>query len=191
MRKMTMNNSFIRHDTGRVAFGGALAAMCVICMFAINLFPVANYALPAMAGIVIMVAVVELGRRWALMIYAAASLLSLILVADMEAKLIFILFFGYYAVLKSFLESLHRPNFCVAAKFAVFNLTIIAAYFLAVQVFQLPMDEFELFGLNLPVVFLILANLVFFVFDLAMTRLATTYILYYHDRVFKAFHFTK
>ena len=186
-----MEQPMMKHDTGRVAFGGVLAALCVVCLFLTNLVPVASYALPALAGVVIMVAVVELGRRWALAVYAVSSLLSLLLVSDLEAKLVFVLFFGYYAVLKSVFESLHRPNFCRAAKFAVFNAAVIAAYFLAVQVFGLPMDEFQLFGINLPLVFLVLANVVFVVFDIAMTRLATVYILRYREQIAKTFRFTK
>lgn len=180
-----------QYDTGRLAFGSMLSALCVVCMFMTNLIPVASYALPALAGVLIMIAVVELGKRWALIVYGVSALLSLLLVSDLEAKLVFVLFFGYYAILKSIFESLHRPNFCIALKFSVFNLAIISAYFLAIHLFQLPMEEFVLFGIQLPLVFLILANVVFLVFDIAMTRVITMYIWRFHERVRHTFHFSE
>lgn len=180
-----------RCDAGHIALGSMLAALCVVCMFLTNVVPVATYALPALAGIVVMLAVVELGRKWALMVYAAASVLSLLLVSDVEAVLMFIMFFGYYAVLKSVFESLQRPYFCIGLKFAVFNLAIISAYFLAIELFGISASEFELFGVELPLVFLIIGNAIFALFDIGMTRFITMYYLHYHPKIQKLFHISK
>lgn len=175
-------------QSGKVAFGGILVALGVVCMLLTNFIPFATYALPVLAGLTVMLAVIELDKRWAMMIYAATALVSLLLVSDVEAKLIYLMFFGYYPVLKSIFESLHRPHFCIMLKFSVFNLTIIASYYLAIGLFDVPLSEFTLFGVQLPLLFLLLGNVVFWIMDIAMTRLATTYILMYHDRVRRIFH---
>lgn len=180
---------FNRFLPGKIALGGVLTALCVVCMFLTNLIPIATYALPALACLIVMIAVIEMGKRWALMVYAAASLLSLVLVTDVEAKLVFILFFGYYAILKSVFESLHRPRFCIALKLAVFNLAVIAAYYAAVGLFQVPMSDFELFHVQIPLLFLAFGNVVFLLLDVAMTRMATMYMARYHARVRRTFHF--
>ena len=44
------------------------------------------------------------------MIYAAVAVLSLLFAADKEAALLFVLFFGYYPVLKSFLERISNKS---------------------------------------------------------------------------------
>ena len=79
-----MNMSF---SAGKTALGGMLTALSVVCMFLTNVIPVAEYALPALAGVVIMVAVVELGYKGACMVYAASAALSLLLVSNLEAVL--------------------------------------------------------------------------------------------------------
>ena len=51
----------------------------------------------------LIVAVIEIGgENGAWMIYAAVAVLSLLFAADKEAALLFVLFFGYYPVLKIF-----------------------------------------------------------------------------------------
>ncbi len=175
-------------QTGKIAFGGVLVALGVGCMLLTNVVPIATYALPVLAGLSIMLAVIELDKRWAMMIYAATAMVAMLLVTDVEAKLIYLMFFGYYPVLKSIFESLHRPHFCAALKFAVFNLTVIAAYYVAIGLFDVPLSEFTLFGVQLPLLFLLLGNIVFWLMDIAMTRLATAYVMMYHERVRKLFH---
>ena len=79
-------------NSGKIALGGLISALCLVCMFLTGLIPFATIALPAIAGVLLIVVVIELGKRWALLVYAAVSLLSILLTADMEAKLLFILF---------------------------------------------------------------------------------------------------
>lgn len=74
-------------------------------MFLTGLIPIGTYALPAIAGVLLIVAVIEIGAKWAWMIYAAVAVLSLLFAADKEAALLFVLFFGYYPVLKSFFRT--------------------------------------------------------------------------------------
>ena len=178
-------------SAGKIALGGMLAALSVVCMFLTNVVPVAEYALPALAGVVVMLAMVELGQRGAWTVYAVSALLSLLLVSNMEANLMYLLFFGYYAILKSIFEQLHRPYFCIGLKFAVFNLAVILVYLLAIGLLGLPSDTFELFGIKVPLLFLLLGNVVFAVYDVGLTRLVTAYCLKYHPALRKLFRLPK
>ena len=85
----------------QVAAGGIAASLCLLLMFLTGLFPFATYALPAMAGTLLIVVVIELGRPTATMVYAAVSLLSLLITPDKEAALMFVVFFGYYPANKA------------------------------------------------------------------------------------------
>ena len=122
-------------------------------MFLTGLIPIGTYALPAIAGVLLIVAVIEIGAKWAWMIYAAVAVLSLLFAADKEAALLFVLFFGYYPVLKSFLERISNKVLSWISKFAVFNVAVVACFFLAVNFLQLPEDSFTVFGIYLPWVF--------------------------------------
>ncbi len=152
--------------SGKIALGGLLTALGVVLMFLTGLIPIGTYALPAIAGVLLIVAVIEIGAKWAWMIYAAVAVLSLLFAADKEAALLFVLFFGYYPVLKSFLERISNKVLSWISKFAVFNVAVVACFFLAVNFLQLPEDSFTVFGIYLPWVFLILGNAVFLIYDI-------------------------
>lgn len=171
--------------SGKIALGGLLTALGVVLMFLTGLIPIGTYALPAIAGVLLIVAVIEIGAKWAWMIYAAVAVLSLLFAADKEAALLFVLFFGYYPVLKSFLERISDKVLSWISKFAVFNVAVVACFFLAVNFLQLPEDSFTVFGIYLPWVFLILGNAVFLIYDIALSGLVATYVEKLHHRVTK------
>ena len=171
--------------SGKIALGGLLTALGVVLMFITGLIPIGTYALPAIAGVLLIVAVIEIGAKWAWMIYAAVAVLSLLFAADKEAALLFVLFFGYYPVLKSFLERISNKVLSWISKFAVFNVAVVACFFLAVNFLQLPEDSFTVFGIYLPWVFLILGNAVFLIYDIALSGLVATYVEKLHHRVTK------
>lgn len=171
--------------SGKIALGGLLTALGVVLMFLTGLIPIGTYALPAIAGVLLIVAVIEIGAKWAWMIYAAVAVLSLLFAADKEAALLFVLFFGYYPVLKSFLERISNKVLSWISKFAVSNVAVVACFFLAVNFLQLPEDSFTVFGIYLPWVFLILGNAVFLIYDIALSGLVATYVEKLHHRVTK------
>ena len=171
--------------SGKIALGGLLTALGVVLMFLTGLIPIGTYALPAIAGVLLIVAVIEIGAKWAWMIYAAVAVLSLLFAAYKEAALLFVLFFGYYPVLKSFLERISNKVLSWISKFAVFNVAVVACFFLAVNFLQLPEDSFTVFGIYLPWVFLILGNAVFLIYDIALSGLVATYVEKLHHRVTK------
>ena len=173
---------------GKLALCGITTALCVVCMFLTSIFPYATYALPALAGLLLTFIVIECGKRWAIAVYAATALLSLFLTPDIEAKVMFIAFLGYYPVLKAIYESLRRPYFAWLLKFCTFNGSVILAYFVTVSLLKIVPNEFELFGVNLPLLFLLLGNVVFLLYDIGMTQLIQMYIQRFCPRIKKIFH---
>ena len=171
--------------SGKIALGGLLTALGLVLMFLTGLIPIGTYALPAIAGVLLIVAVIEIGAKWAWMIYAAVAVLSLLFAPDKEAALLFVFFFGYYPVLKSYLERISNKALSWISKFAVFNAAVVACFLLAVNFLQLPEDSFTIFGIYLPWVFLILGNVVFLIYDIALSGLVVTYVENLHHRVIK------
>ena len=83
----------MRNNTIKLAFSSMLAALSTALMFMTNLFPAASYTLPAIAGALMMLTVIELGKRWAWPSFVVSAVLSFLVVADKEAVAIFVLFF--------------------------------------------------------------------------------------------------
>ena len=163
-------------QTDKVALGGVLGALSLVCML-LTIIPTATYALPAIAGVVLMPLVVEWGARFGFTVFAAVGVLALIMSPDKEAALLFVAFFGHYPIVKALLEKhiRQRPIRWVL-KFTVFNACVIAAYALLVWLFAFPMDEFELFGISAMWLILLCGNVVFWLYDIALKRVITMYV---------------
>lgn len=115
-------------QSSKTAFGGILTALSVVLMFLTGVIPFLTFALPALAGALLILIVMEIGSKWALCVYAAVSILSLLVVADKEAAMMYAAFFGYYPVIKSFLESKLPRVFEWIVKFLIFNAAMVLAY---------------------------------------------------------------
>ena len=182
-------------QSGKTAMGGMITALSVVVLMptALELFV---YALPAFAGMLVMFSVIELDKKWAFGIYAAVSVLSLMLVPNKEAAILYAAFFGYYPVLKAIVESRLPKAAEYIVKFAVFNVSMIGAYAVLVKVLSMPFDE--LMGTEgdtgfmaryiLPIM-LFLGNITFALFDVALTRIVTVYLRVWQKKFRKLFPF--
>lgn len=174
-------------QTIRIACCGVMTALGIVILLLSSIIPVATYALSAIAGILGIVLVIEAGIGWAVPMYVATSLVSFFVVPDKEVVLVYILFAGYYPIVKSPIEKIRIRIFSYVIKFAIFNAAAIGAFFLAVYVFLTPLESFTIFGVFLPWVLLLIANVVFFVYDFAISGLVATYYRKLHPLIRKWF----
>lgn len=173
----------------RLAFCSMTVALGTAIMILTGFIPVGTYALPAFAGILLIAVVVEAGIKWAAGVYVAQSILSVMLAADQEAVLFFILFFGYYPILKNILESrLHQTWSRAAVKLAVFNAAAILEFWLSVKLLGVPVASFSVFGYSVPGLFLLAGNIVFLIYDYAVSLLVLAYFNRFHPIMKKWFH---
>ncbi|MBQ6874392.1 MAG: hypothetical protein IJO24_08890 [Clostridia bacterium] len=163
-------------QSSKTAICGMIAALSVVIMM-LTIIPVMTYAAPAFAGILLMVVVIEINKKWAFGVYAAAGILSLLLATDKEAAVMYVAFFGYYPIIKAVLESKLPRAVEWIVKFLIFNVTMVAAYFVLIRVFGISMEDMNELGKYGPLILLALGNVVFVVFDIAITRIATLYII--------------
>lgn len=175
------------NESRRIALAGVFGALSLTFLLAGGVLPLATFAAPAIAGILIMPVAIEFGRKTGWLLYAAIGLLSLLLVSDREMSLIFLFFFGFYPLLKTNLERLHTRAARVLAKFAVFNLCVIIMYALILLVFPIPAvaAEFAGMGPGLAAALLVPGNLTFAVYDAAVARLVALYCSRLRPRLMK------
>lgn len=168
----------------QVALGGLSAALCLVMMLGTVLVPFATYAAPALAGIALIPIALELGLPVAGITYAAVALLSLLMVPDREAALMFIAFFGYYPILKFKLDRIKFRLLRMLLKLTVFNASILAGYFVIIYLFGLHylMDELtDGFGWLL----LAVGNLCFPVYELALRNITALYLFRIRKTIFR------
>lgn len=178
----------------KTAIGGMIVALSVVLMLP-TAFEIFVYALPAIAGMLTLFCVIELGKSWAFGVYAASSAIGLLLIPNKEAVVLYVAFFGYYAILKAIFESKLPRAVEYLLKFLVFNLSVVAAYALLVKLFGMPLDQIlgvdedVSWGRHAVPVFLVMGNLVFLLYDFCLTRIATAYIKVLQKKLHKLFRF--
>ena len=161
-----MNN---RNLSSRVVLGGIVAALCIVIMFLTGVLPALYIAAPLAAGLLMIILVEEVSVGWAWLTYLAVSLLSLIVTFDKEAALMFILFFGYYPMLRIWIERLRSKSLKTACKFAVFNFFLVVDYIMTVYVLGLP--TFDDTGKVMYVILILAFNLVFYFYERILSRM--------------------
>ncbi len=175
------------NHTVRIAFCGIMAGLGLALMFLTAVLPMATFALPALAGMLLIMIVIEMGVQWAFSVFVITALLSGFLVPDKQAALIYIIFLGYYPILKALFERVKNKIVQWVLKYTVFNGAIVSAYFIAMYLLRIPTDSFNLFGVSLPWLFWLAGNVVFFFYDIALSGIIVFYIKRLHKTFAKWF----
>ncbi|MCD7774521.1 MAG: hypothetical protein LUG85_01560 [Clostridiales bacterium] len=174
--------------SAKTALGGIITALSVTLMLVSSVIPFLEYALPAIAGALLVLMVIELNKKWAFCAYAAVSILSILMLSNKETAMMYIAFFGYYPILKPLFESKIKNNvLCWIVKALEFNAAVIAAYFIIVKVFGMPIEELTENGIWGLLGLLALGNVMFVLYDICITRLVTVYLNNWQKRFRKIF----
>lgn len=168
----------------QVALGGICSSLCVLLMFMTGLIPFATYAIPMLAGALLIPVVVENGAKTAALVYISVSVLSFFLVGDREAFLLFTALFGYYPILKRVLERLRPPPVSILVKLAIFNAAVILSYSATVYLFGMAgvMEDMGDLGRYGLLGLLAVGNVLFLLYDYLLTRYMNIYIKWFRPR---------
>ena len=117
-----------KSESQKIALCGVLGALSVTLLMMGNLLQIGTYAAPMLAAFLLVPVLEEYGVRYALLMYMAVSVLSVLLVPDKELALFYTLVLGYYPVLKQALDRLCLAPLRWLVKLAVFNGATVAMY---------------------------------------------------------------
>lgn len=172
-------------STFKIALGGVMAAFCVVLMFLTAIVPIGSFALPCIAGLILLMVSYEVGLNWALLTYAAVAVLSLLFAADKEAALLFTMFLGYYPILKEYLDKkIKNRALSWAVKFLIFNVCAVSGFFIGVYVLGIPKEGFEINGIYLPWLFLLIGEAAFAIYEICLSRIRVIYLTDFRNRIF-------
>lgn len=168
----------MRNVSYRVALGGIVAALCLVTMFLAGMLPALYLVLPMIAGVLMMIIAVEVSKSWALLTYIAVSLLSMLITFDKEAALIFVMLFGHYPILRFFISRLRLKLLRWAAKLTVFNICVIAYFYVTVYIFGLDgmLEEFGDYGKYGAWIMLGISNVIFVLYDFNLDIMYRLYL---------------
>ncbi len=171
--------------TVKLTFSAIMAALATVFML-LSYFPYLTYALPALSGLFIMVVLIETDYKWSMLSYLASAVL-VFLFAEIESKLLYIFFFGYYPILKALIDGLKKPIAEWIFKLLAFNIAVVSVFLLFSKAFDLSVEEFGILGQYGALIFLGLGNIVFVLYDIAVSRMASVYLIMLHPKIKRFF----
>ena len=178
----------ISNKTKKLTLGAILSAMGVALLFVGSFIETLDLTMAALASFFCIFAVIELGGAYPWLIFAVTGVLSVILMPYSLTGWFYLLFFGYYPILKEKLEHLSRPVSWIL-KIIVLNIALIVcvlvAYFLffgssgegnILSAFTFVFGESDA-GEVMAIAVYALANVTFIIYDIALTKLITVYFI--------------
>ena len=148
-----------------------LAALGVVLLYLGSMIEVADLSMAVLASLLCVFAVIEYGGSAPWLVFAVTGVLSLILIPQKTPAVFYLLFFGYYPIVKEKLEKMPRGVSWVL-KEVIFNIAL--ALVLLLSRFLLMASSATPWLLY--VAFAMLAELIFPLYDIAMTRLISLYL---------------
>lgn len=97
---MKKNKTFI------IALGGICLALAVILMFGATFVPGVELTLFALSSLLTIVMIIETGVGGGLLVYAGACILGFLLIPGKVAIVPYVFFFGYYGIVKYYIEKI-------------------------------------------------------------------------------------
>ncbi len=176
----------VKNPTFRIALCSIISALSTVLLLLTSVIPFGTFAVPCMAGLCIIAIVIEYGCKWAFGVFSVASLLSVFLAGDKESVLFFIAIFGHYPIVKGLVESKIKSRAVqYMIKLIVFNIGAIASFFAGTFLLSIPAEEYTLFGIYMPWVFLVIGNIFFILYDFAVTGLVGYYVCNLRNKLFR------
>lgn len=158
-------------NTRKVAVAALMAALAATLLSIAGIIPTGSLGFSALAGLATAAALIECGWVPAILQFVSASVLGILIAANKDAAIVYVLFFGWYPLVKSLLERIRSRALCYVLKGIVFAiaelcaLALVKAGFISVEISEAVIWLLMLAGLA-----------VFFIYDFCLSRLIDIYI---------------
>jgi hypothetical protein len=160
--------------TSRIALGGILGALAVICLFLAVVLPTNRLAFYALSSFFSSIIIIESGIKSGWVFYAATAMLSAIIIPDKIGIIPYLIFFGIYGIIKFYIERMNRIVVEYILKYVYFNICIAIAILLIKQFFV------QSITVAIPWwAVILLLELVFLLYDYVYTL----FIAYYRNKL--------
>ncbi len=167
-----------RKEIKKLALSAIICALSVVIIVIGCVLDMVDLTACAVASGAVAFACTELRGKYPYLIYAVTAALSLILFPGSTASIYYVVFMGYYPIIKKFIEKI--PGiFSMILKLASFNAALGIIALLSRFLF---ISEDADTGTALVVTIIIFANIFFVVFDLALTVITSAYLHHFRKK---------
>ena len=162
----------------RIVVCGVFSALAVLILYLGSMIEVLDLSMSAIASLLIVLIVIEMGHSYAWMTYIAVSILSVVLLPQKLAAIFFAVFMGFYPIVKSYIERIRSALVGWILKLCIANVALFGAYLIIKYFVPEEMDT-ELMMWTLYV----MALAAFVLYDIAISKLITAYFYKFRDRL--------
>ena len=156
-----------------IAESGILIALTLVVLYATSLLPISTLSVLTISSCLIPICIIRTSIKNAFLVYACSSILSLMII-PINISLAYILFFGIYGIIKNYIEKIHKLTYEILLKLLTFNVLLLIIYFIMTAFIGNIVLPYSLY-----IVF-ILAQIMFLVYDYALTLIITIYFNIIH-----------
>lgn len=164
-----MNNS---SKSKKVALGGIVVLLSVLCLYLASILPTNKLFFFCLSTVFIAVIVIEFKTYFALITYLAISILGFIIIPNKLIMIPYAIYFGYYGILKYYIEKINNILVEWVIKIGLFNLFVYVTYIITVNLFVSNLY------IKLPIwLIILLLQVIFIIYDICYS-LAINYYKY-------------
>ncbi len=171
-------NSFFKSSlrTRRIAVCSLLVALGIVFMLIGAITEILDLTMLVLASLCIIFAVIEIGFRWAWLVWGVTALLCLLLLPSKTAALLYLLG-GFYPIAKAGFEKYH-PVIVWTLKLSLFNTLQLLFILTAQKVLGLSGA-----GYTFAILEILLGNAFFVLYDFALSACITMYLVRFRRRL--------
>ena len=158
-------------NTRKLTLSALFSALGVVTLYVASVWPTGQIGLTAVASLFVAAAVIESGIVSGISVFAVTSLIAFLIVPNRVPPILYVLFLGFYPILKSLLEKRGHIILQTIGKLVVFNASFAVAWFLLREI----LFDSEIFDFDAVFLF-IGGSVVFLLFDYGFTKLIWFYI---------------
>ncbi len=172
-----MKQNMLSQRTKHLTLSAMLTALSVVVLYLGTLLDVLALTAAGIASLFVWFAKRELPCVFAVSVYVATSFLSLLLLPNPEAGVVYLFFGGLYPLLKNAMER-HRRPLPLILKLVYVNLTVLAVEAISFFLLSVPFEGWLLFA-----ALFVIATPTFFLYDLLLDRLLIWYEVRLRPRI--------
>ncbi len=161
----------MKKKTKITAVCGVISALEIALLYIGSITDIMDLTFGAVASLITAVIVIEAGGAAPYFVYGVTSVISLLMLPNKFIGVVYLLFFGFYPMIKAVFERIHYALGWIL-KLSVFNTVLLIIIVLSEKFFMA-----EDISLTFEVATILLANAAFVLYDICFTKLITLYLV--------------
>lgn len=162
----------MRVKTRKMTVSALMTACTVVFLYIASILPAERMGIVALSSLFGIAAVIEAGIVSDIFVFVCSALLGWLIVPYKPVALLYVLFFGYYPIIKSLAERLKNMVLKWVVKLAAFNAALTVLWFFFSGLFL----NAAIMQLGTALIYPA-GNAVFVLFDIGVTKLIGFYIV--------------